>query len=466
MKKGKITLISFEEEEEEIEIQRKQPETTKVVKSNLKAPSFDFSQIKDRVSQMELDEEIILEGAEAEAFEEQEDEETYSGAIETNLRFTENDINRIKEQRKVKFEEKFGGREDDEMLPDFVPITSKSEYWQNQDTRDSENNFQLSSNSRLVREDLFNEKEVDDASGSFTSFIGKSGDGQRSGLMMTSKMLERDIKSQNYDLDLDVNITENGSDSNEEENEENLVWEQAQMLKGMEKGWDQSTVMATSTTTTTATAMPSMESFLIKQTKLNTFISPPKLTRNYLDKCDAEIPNKIVEIEENIQKIEIDSEKIEGKRRELEIEIGAHERNLKNILELEKFFVRYTRFLREKMEELDEIDTFDRWEHFFDHLDDDDDDDLIDLPEILNKLKSLNMAANPRIIKESTELFIKYHFKSAFNYGKDFQQVWDESGLKQVLTDYFEGSDGLLIGLFEDIYGVDLVEEKFKFLKE
>lgn len=412
-------MISFEDDED-FEIQRKPPVSS--LKNNNKEQvraSFDFSQIKDRVAQMEIDEEIILEGAVAEALLAQ-DLEDYTEQKE-QLVYDENDIIRIKEQRKNRFEEQ--EEPEHEVLLDYIPITSKSDYWLTQDTQESELVFNSTTNSRLVREDFFNEREVDDASGAFTSFIGTASG--RKGLMMTSRMLERDMKTQDYDFELVEHDDETVVD-----NVDDVVWEQAQMLKGMEKGWDQTG-----------------DSFIMKQSKLTAFNPPPKLRNSVIDYGDS--TQALKGVEENIKKIDLDTEQIEAKRKELEAAINGHRDNVNRLAELETFFMRYSRFIREKLTELNEVDDFDRWEHFFDHIDDIE-SDLLDLPAILNKARSLNCTSlSITQLKELTELFVKYHFK-AIEYGREVGDVWESSGLKQVLG----GVD--VKELLEAIYGDEI----------
>ena len=148
MKKGKINLLSFENDEEDVNFSIQQKKPSKPTQSN--PVSFDLSQIKDRVIQMELNEEIILDGEAVEAL---LNESTEVGSESFDDAEMVERIREAKQKRSL-----FAGKdyEDDEGATDFIPVTTKSEYWLSRDTRESEESFQSTTNSRFVREDFFN----------------------------------------------------------------------------------------------------------------------------------------------------------------------------------------------------------------------------------------------------------------------------------------------------------------------
>lgn len=393
MKKGKVSLLSFEDDEEEmIEILKKSQNTAKLSNSVVDRPTFDLSQIKDRVTKMELNEEMILDGEAAELFISQEEEEE-----DVEL------LNKIKEAKLKRNNLKNEEKEHD--LPDFIPITTKSEYWLTRDTIESEETLKSSSNSRLVREDLFNEIEIDDPGMAYTNFIGKSVEG-RSGIMMTKKILERDIKTgknqvegDDYDMELS-------------EVEDDIIWRQSQVSKGIEKGWNEG------------------GNFYSKQLKLEIFIPPAPF--QFHDKIFTKFDT--LELKENIRRIEEDSNEIEKKIAEFKSEIKSRNSSLNFLLNLETFFIRFSRFLSQKLPELQRIlENKDRigWDQFFDNIEEED-SDLLDLPNVLKKAQSLETTQH---FKELSEIFILYHFGAIdFDPHRDLKDIWEGSGLKDALS--------------------------------
>jgi hypothetical protein len=447
MKKGKINLLSFEDDgndEETVKIQKKSSNTKK--ETEISRPPLDLSQIKDRVIQMELDEEMVIEGEVAEAlFEEENGNYDDSGLLEK--------IKEAKEKRKRRGEaskNKLTTEEDFNELPDYIPITTKGDYWLTKDTKESEEAFNKNS-SRLVREDLFNEIEVDDASGAYTSFIGKSSEG-RQGLMMTKKMLERDIKTEElYDLEMELN------EPFEEINDDEISWEKSQILKGIEKGWNR----------------PDDEmNFYSKQAKLPNYIPPPSIDKEedtnfkIFSFIDIDINSKDIEL--NINRISEDSKRLKERVKELEIEIENKRKRIEKTNEIETFFVRYSRFLTEKLLELNEISKDQvKWEHFFDNVDVED-SDLLDLPDIINKISFLGLGTSQNY-KQITELFIKYHFmamdfdKNSNSNSSDPQNIWESSGLADAL-EKIENPIELLTEIFADDFDkLKLIESSINF---
>ncbi len=418
MKKGKINLLSFEDEET-IEIQRKPASAPKL--KLIERPAFDLSQIKDRVSQMELDEEMVLEGEAAETFnsavcgEEEEDADLLEKIKEAKLkRNTKTNTNTNSSYTE---------------LPDYIPITTKGDYWLTRDTRESEEAFSKTS-SRLVREDLFNELETDDPGNAFTNFTGE--DGSRKGLMMTKKMLERDLKTDNYDLEINV-------DPDSLETEDDLMWQKGQVLKGIERGWNRQAESETN--------------FYSKQAKLTTFNPPKPFETGSLEPFLALHDTSL--LTRNIDRIEMDSRRLEERISEIKREIQTFNSNLKEFNEMETFFMRYSRFLSTKLAELPAVsDDKGKWEHFFDDVDVED-SDLLDLPDILGKLEGTVH------LKEVSELFVKYHFM-ALDFDPencDIESVWEQSGLKYALAPYTADE---IDSLLKEIY---LEPEKYEKIK-
>lgn len=402
MKKGKINLLSFadDEGEEELEVQIKMKPSIKKEPEITRQP-LDLSQIKDRVIHMKLDEEMVMEGEVAEALFDEEDEEEMTEVLQ---------LQEQAQKQRINWREAINTSEE---LPDYVPISTKGDYWLIQDTKESEEAFNV--NSRLVREDLFNEIEVDDASGAYTSFIGKS-DG-RQGLMMTKRMLERDIKTEIYDLELDPNVPDDDADS--------CDWEKGQVLKGIEKGWNR---------------VDDETNFYSKQAKLPNYLPPPPIQVPKEKEKEVDFQNSLKEsetvaIDDNVNKISEDSIKLEKRIKELELELESRSVKIAKMNEIETFFIRYSRFLSEKLPELKEIEESkdqSRWEHFFDNVDVED-NDLLNLPDIINKIKQLGLDT-PGNLKESTELFVKYHFLvMEFNDVSNAKEIWENSGLAEAL---------------------------------
>ena len=415
MKKGKINLLSFEEDDETFTIQQRKPSKPTASKPS---SNFDLSQIKDRVIQMEMNEEIILEGEAAEALLNKEDDDENELPVELEKRIKE-----AKEKRRQQIE-------DTENIDtvEYMPVTTKSEYWLSRDTKESEDAF--ASNSRLVREDLFNEKDIDD--GSYRNFMSEG----RRGLMMTSKMLERDIKTEMYDLDLELDTADNLDGTN---------WERGQVLKGIEKGWNSG---------------ESEASFYSKQAKLQPFIPPPKFTDNLSLINSNYVLVDTAEIEKNIEKITLDSDQLETKIDALKAEIATEKSFLAELIELESFFFKFSRFLNEKSAELKEIETtknYEKWLHFFDVYDDDDVPvEFLNLPDIMEKAFKLNLKS-PKHLSELTGIFVKYHF-SLFNDNKDPKEIWESSGLKNVFESKTKDFR-MIMEIFKEIY----VNEKEKY---
>lgn len=429
MKKGKINLLSFEEDDQEEEgvnfsmRQQKKPQQTP--KSN--PVHFDLSQIRDRVSQMEMNEEMILEGEAAAAFMNEsakEDEE------EADAEMTR----RVKEARQKRSLFALASEDVDgnvEESSDYIPITTKSEYWLARDTRESEETFHSTSDSRLVREDLFNEREVDDPTGAFTSFLGTGASG-RQGLMMTAKMLERDIKTDMYDLEL------GDGKSDDEDDDLGGAWERGQVLKGIEKGWDSTDTEA---------------GFYSKQAKLKQFIPPPKFPTN---PPVIEAPIDTTRLEENIQKIGQDSNLLESRIGALKLEIKTGKSDLNELAELEIFFTDFSQFLAEKFVELREIEEEkdrERWIHFFDNSP----EDFLNLPEIIGKATKLNLST-AKHLSELTGLFVRYLFLFLWD-APDPKDIWDASGLKEALG----SNTTALEELFREIYVNE--EDKYQQIK-
>ena len=432
MKRGKINLLNFddgdEEEEEAVNFsihQRQKHQQTQKQPQKSNTVHFDLSQIKDRVIQMELNEEIILDGEAVEAL---LNESTEVGSESFDDAEMVERIREAKQKRSL-----FAGKdyEDDEGATDFIPVTTKSEYWLSRDTRESEESFQSTTNSRFVREDFFNEKEVDDPTNSFTNFIG-TGTLGRQGLMMTSKMLERDLKTDLYDLEIKE---EDGSDPLNGEDYNN--WERGQILKGIEKGWN---------------ATETEASFYAKQAKLKHFVPPPKFTTNSFA-IDADIDT--AKLEENIGKISQDSGQLEARIDTLKLEIIKEKSLLKELNDLESFFLAFSQFLKEKFTELREIEEakdLERWEHFFDNAP----EDFLNLPEIIEKANKLNLNS-PKYLSESTGIFVKYHFLWD---SRDPKEIWEASALK----DAFAIVDPqLLKEMFREIFASET--DKFERIK-
>ena len=415
MKKGKINLLSFEDDDEEetFTIQQRKPSKPTASKPS---SNFDLSQIKDRVIQMEMNEEIILEGEAAEALLNKEEDDENESPVELEKRIKE-----AKEKRRQQID-------DTENIDtvDYIPVTTKSEYWLSRDTKESEDAF--ASNSRLVREDLFNEKDIDD--GSYTNFMPEG----RRGLMMTSKMLERDIKTDMYDLDLELDTTDNLDETN---------WERGQVLKGIEKGWNSG---------------ESEASFYSKQAKLQPFVPPPKFSDTLSSTSFVLVDT--AEIEKNIEKITLDSCQLETRIDTLKAEIASEKSFLNELIDLELFFFKYSRFLNEKSAELKEIETtknHEKWLHFFDVYDDDDVPvEFLNLPDIMEKASKLNLSS-PKHLSELTGIFVKYHF-SSLNDNKDPREIWESSGLKNVFESKVKDLR-MITEIFEEIY----VNEKEKY---
>lgn len=417
MKKGKINLLSFEDEEDdsiELEIHKKSahPKKTQLIPEQGR-PTLDLSQIKDRVSQMELDEELVLEGEAAEALINQQAEGEDEELLE-KIKMAKLQRNNNKKTA------------DTDELSDYIPITSKSEYWLNRDTFESEEAFKASS--RLVREDLFNEIEEFDPSNAYTNFMNK----ERTGLMMTKKILERDIKTDGYDLELELEASE----GNNEETEEDLLWRRGQVLKGTEKGWSRPAQNDTN--------------FYSKQAKLATFI-PPKPFEFIETTMEKDIATVDTQTQlENIEKISRDSERLEERIRELKEEMQSLNAKVKESIELETFFLRYSRFLSVKLPELREIQETGektRWEHFFDDVDVED-GDLLDLPDIITRYSHSNFNVNSHVLKEISELFIRYHFMFIIDED-NVEKVWESSGLKYALNNL---EPERLEAIFKEIY--------------
>lgn len=434
MKKGKINLLSFEDDdnsdEHEVKIQIK-PSTVK--KAEVSRPPLDLSQIKDRVVQMELDEEMVIEGDLAEALFKSDTHEDDDLVILSKIK-------EAKEKRKEFCKLNQELIDNDEELPDYIPITTKGDYWLTQDTKESEESFNKNS-SRLIREDLFNEIEVDDASGAYTSFIGKTAEG-RQGLMMTKKMLERDIKTELYDMELDLD------EPVDEFNDDEINWEKSQVLKGIEKGWNR----------------PDDEMiFYSKQAKLPTFIPPPPIDKqpetlllvNFVD---------TKEIEVNVNRIEDDTRRLEIRAKELELEIESKKKKLNSLNEMETFFMRYSRFLTEKLPELTEISSDrSKWEHFFDDVDVED-SDLLDLPDIINKITILGLGCSLDNYKQLSELFIRYHFMAMdFQDSSDPREIWENSGLAEALKQLDNPMELLAEVFANDLDKLKLIETAINF---
>jgi hypothetical protein len=417
MKKGRISLLSFEDEEE-------LPEKIVIVKpqeARTSASRYDLSQIKDRVTQMDLNEEIVIDGEEADAL---------FGGDENTGEFCED--SKIKEAIDLRRRMR-DSQEQQEEQEDYMPITTKAEYWLQRDTRESEEQFAATDSSRLVRENLFNEVENDNAAGSFTSFFGKSSSGgtRTTGLMMTAKMLERDIKSDIYDFELSPQCP----------NEEASQWEQAQIIKGLEKGWT-----------------PQSESFLIKQTKLSAYFNtPPKpeTTTSLADLQEFETQDT-AELTLNIERITQDSLQLAERMQKLKVDIEDSQKTITDLDEYETFFIKFARFVAEKMPQLKEIEThadmkdtnfdhfFRKWEHFFDN----DDAEFVDLPLILQKYQELNLypISNTEHLAEIIGLFLRYHFLALkLVNGAEVMDIYEASGLKSVLENCMQNDPLILI---------------------
>ena len=274
--------------------------------------------------------------------------------------------------------------------------------------------------------------------------------------MMTSKILERDIKTEIYDLELDFKGEEERAAEVDDEDE--AMWERGQVLKGIEKGWN--------------TADDGTNSnFYSKQAKLFIYIPPKPINYEALNKTDFDLIDTD-KMNENIDKIEKDSRKLEAGITKLRHEIDERIASIKELNEIETFFMRFSRFLSEKMSELEEIElkcsvsdsdsdsgsasgseTRNKWEHFFDNVDVED-ADLLDLPDIIDKLNDLNLN-DDLFFKDVTELFVRYHFLAIDFNSTDPLIVWENSGLKDALRSI---SDPL--NLLKNIYSNNPIKLK------
>lgn len=443
--KGRINLLSFDDDNEmEMGIDseasllpltgvKKQQEVKtrdiNYIENTQERIGLDLSQIKDRVLQMEINEEIVLDGEEAAQM-----LSSFYNETETN---DNEDVlleKRIKEAKERRTLMKNSSRVDYEVNDDFISLGSgtKGEYWMNRDTRESEESS-FTSTSRLVREDLFNDRDdVDTKTEQMTQFIGKSVEGgKREGLMMTSKLLERDLR----DYDLEISLEEEHEEHDEESGEksqESIRWQHQQTKKGISgKG---------------------NESFIVNlQSRLEPFFPPKGVIKSFdfdtlgnITESSSAVQE--TELQNNLVKIQSDSKRVEERTEELLAVQSDLKENLMIISRLESFFRNYSTFVQEKMSEMDVIQqqaddtkdysnvslnvnvnvnnnniTSDILKHLFDDCED---EEYLNLPVILDKyfelktrLNSISAESDERDqeiefqnIKDILILFIRYHF--------------------------------------------------------
>lgn len=177
--------------------------------SNTNAPSlgaFDLSQIKERVlNDLSVSEQVVLTGEEAAAF-----TDDLSSIPESDPR-----VEHIKQQRRER------AADIQDASEDFMPL-DKASFWLHKDTEEQEVEHEKHSVSRLIREDLLYDDDLEDEK--MSGMRGYAATGHR----LTSAILKRDTPTEEMVLDDDM------------EDPASSAWEHQQIIKGMDKGWHQS----------------------------------------------------------------------------------------------------------------------------------------------------------------------------------------------------------------------------------
>ena len=404
MRKGKITFAWSPEEESELNLPVK-PTVKPVAKTTTK-PAFDVSQIRDRVMQMEMGEEMVLDGEALESLEAEEaqEEEDTTEALAQALR-----IKQAKEARaKSRLQEFFP-----ESSEDFLPFAQ--DHRLKRDFEAAEEEFTAHQSSRLIREDLLNDQDDSSAIEGFTMLPG-----------LSRRLLERDLKSTEF---YDSELRELHAEDSNDDGDEGSSWQATQARKGIEKGWRSA-----------AGGAYDADEFLAKHSRLALQFTPPKpldptipvdtLLTEEQSKLTA-LKAELTAIEQNCAKMRLDVEGYDFSRFDTE----AEKARLGELRSLAAFTAKWSAFLTEREAELEALSSqcqtdnalvLDAWEHFFDDVEA---EELLDLPGACVRLRGEEEA-----LVQIVGFFCKYHrLKVKLVAGVTEEEALETSGLQSII---------------------------------
>ncbi len=400
-KGGRISFNWADDEEPELNLPSKLKPSTK---QTFASSSFDVSQIKDRVLQMEMGEEVILDSSMLEQLEAEgeaeEDEESLAQALRIKQAKEARANSRLKQVHAVPTEEE-----------DYISLNG--DHRLKRDFAAAEEAFTSTQHSRLVREDLVNDRDDTEVIEGFTPLN-----------TLSKRLLERDLKS------ADFYYTELRLQEADDSDEEVSAWQASQARKGIEKGWRGGG----------AAGEFDADAFLAKQSRLTMQFTPPK-------PLDAVVPidtlllqetaqlealkAELQAIEENCSKMRLDCEKYDFSR----FDTSQEREKLGKLKEFSVLVSKWTVFLAEREAELDALTeqasmeanelVSDAWEHFFDDVD----DEFLNLPALCTQFTGHDEA-----LAHIIGFFCKYHLlKEKLQPGCSRQEILDSSGLQVIL---------------------------------
>lgn len=412
MRRGKITFSWEDEPGQEAELNLPTPRPAAKPAATFNKPtaaSFDVSAIRDRVLQMEMGEEVVLDGTSLDDHDHDQDQDT--------LRI----IQQAKEARaKMREKQDTVAVEED----DYLPVTSSGQYWLKRDVQDAEEAFHSSSHSRLVREDLVHDRDDSADVEGFTSFAGG----------LSKRILEKDLKSG------DFYTAAASAEAADDSDEEVAAWQAAQARKGMEKGWRP------------LGEADSSDGFLARQSKLASHFTAPKQLEpplpidTVLQAESAQLEKlkaTLQEIEENCARMRLDQVAFDFGR----FDTAREKAKLASLQQLHQVVSQWTAFLSEREAELEALlaqtdgplDLIqDAWEHFFDDVEGEQLVLLNSLPWHCSFLQQ--HLADEQLSREVQAalvhlvgFFCKYHLMKERFTSQDRSEILAECGLQAIL---------------------------------
>jgi hypothetical protein len=387
MRKGKISF-AWTDDDPELNLPLK-PALSKTTESN--KPAFDVSQIRDRVMQMEMGEEVILDAVETEtilaaaaAAEEEEPENDELQAL------------RVKQAKEARAKSRLQVDADAD-AEEFIGI-GLTEHRLRRDFDASEEAFNAHANSRFVREDLVT--DLDDTAAAAAAVEGLT----PLPILSRRLLLARDLKSTEF---YDAQVREKHA---EDSDEEVANWQAAQARKGIEKGWR-----------STRGAEFDASEFLAKQSRLALQFTAPKAIDpgHSIDALVAEearqleiLKTELEALEENCAKMRLDAQNCDFTR----FSTDADQVDLARRRAFSARCTRWTAFLAARERELNALSqqssaphlAFDAWEHFFDDVDGVDEDEFLNLPAVCAQFQEFFPEAEEALVC-IISFFCKYH---------------------------------------------------------